>query len=169
VVGGSLKAGRSTFDFTDPSTFADHSETRGGWSASASVGRFQAGRLSTLLYYVNASFRHEEAFEGGAARNLCTPLGTSTSVFCRDISVGAPQRKSSDLVQLDARSFLGESVGLAPHVTFDLNERAWFVDVPVYLRDMEGSFNGGVSIGWDSRGDRVVVGLFVGALPRLLQ
>jgi hypothetical protein len=167
--GASVKVGRTSFDYTDPVTFADESETHDGWSASVSLGRFQDGPLSAILYYVGASYRHEEAYHGGSARNVCTPISGTTSTLCRDIAIGAPQRRSSDLVQVEARSFLGSSVGMAPRATYEINEQAWFVDVPVYLRNGSGPFNGGVSLGWDSVKDDIVVSLFVGALPRLLQ
>jgi hypothetical protein len=50
-----------------------------------------------------------------------------------------------------------------------MNEDRWFVDVPVYLRDIEGPFNGGVSVGWNSEQDEFLISLFVGAIPRNLQ
>jgi len=166
--GISAKVGRTTFDFANPVTFVDSSRTHDGWSASANVGRFQSGSLAALLYYVGASFRHEVAYRAESdARNVCTPIAASSSAFCRETAVGGPHRQNSDLVQVEGRSFLGSSVGLAPRATFELNQSEWFVEVPVYLRDVEGPFNGGVSIGWDSKQNDIVLSLFVGALPRL--
>jgi hypothetical protein len=169
MIGGSGKVGRKDFDFTDPTTFVDDSETHDGWSASVSVGRMQAGRLSALLYWVGLSYRHEVAFVGESARDICTPISGTTSSRCREIAVGAPSRRESDLLQLEGRNFIGNSVGLAPRVTFDARNSDWFVDVPIYLRQGTQPFNGGVSVGWDSIRDDFTISLFVGALGKVFQ
>lgn len=162
VFGASVKVGRTSFEFTDPSTFVDASEAHNGWSASASVGRIQEGALSTLLYYAGASYRHEEAYVGGGVQNVCTPIGASTSTVCREIAIGGPVRRRSDLVQLEARSFPVAFVGLAPRATYEVNSAEWAFELPIYLRQGDGPFNGGISVGWDSERDDVHVSLFVG-------
>jgi hypothetical protein len=166
--GASAKVGRNTFDYSEPTAFTDQSETHDGWSASVSVGRFQSERsLAALLYYVGASFRHEQAYRGGSARNICTPIASSSSSYCRQIATVAPRRETSNLVQVEARSFIGRSVGLAPRATFEVSDSEWEVEVPVYLRDVQGPFNGGVSLGWNSTDKDLSISLFVGALPKI--
>ncbi len=167
VFGASAKAGRTAFEFTDPTRFVDASEAHNGWSASASVGRIQAGALSTFLYYVGASYRHEDAYVGGGEQNVCTPIGASTSTVCREIAIGGPVRRRSDLVQLEARSFPVAFIGLAPRATYEVNSAEWAFEIPIYLRQSDAPFNGGVSVGWDSERDDVHVSLFVGAFAGL--
>lgn len=167
LFGASAKAGRTTFEFTNPTTFVDASEAHNGWSASASVGRIQAGTLSTLLYYAGASYRHEEAYVGEGAQNVCTPIGASTSTRCRETAIGGPVRRRSDLVQLEARSFPAAFIGLAPRATYEVNSAEWSFELPIFLRQRDAPFNGGVSVGWDSERDDVHVSLFVGAFPGL--
>jgi hypothetical protein len=77
--------------------------------------------------------------------------------------------RTSDPFQAEARGFIGEHVGLAPRITFEPGEGEWFVDVPIYLREGTGPFNGGVSVGWDSENDEVLFSLFVGALPSIFR
>jgi hypothetical protein len=170
TLGGSAKVGRSTFDYADPVTFVDHSDTHDGSSFAITAGRFQTGPLAAALYYVGGSFRHESAFIGNDSENVCTPIDASTSTHCRDIAIGAPMRRSTNLLQLEARSFIGDNVGLAPRVTYETKQHEWSIDLPIYLRDLgngAGAFNGGVSVGWDSKSHGVVVSLFVGALPKI--
>jgi hypothetical protein len=166
TIGGSAKIGRKSFDFTTPTLFSDQSETHNGSSFSVAGGVFLNG---SLFYYLGGSVRHETAFVAGASQNICTPIGNSTSTFCRDIAVGAPARRDSNLLQLEMRNFLGGSLALAPRVTYETEKRAWSIEAPIYLRQGDGPFNGGVNLGWDSKQHQVVVSLFVGMLPKLFQ
>jgi len=166
VIGGSAKVGRKTFDFTLPTSFSDQSETHDGTSFSITGGLILN---SSLFYYVGGSFRHETAFIGGDEQNICTPIEGSTSTFCRDIAVGAPVRREVNLMQLEMRNFIGSSVALAPRVTYETEKRVWSVEAPIYLRQGDGPFSGGVNVGWDSRQHQVVVSLFVGMLPKLIK
>jgi hypothetical protein len=166
MYGVSVKVGRKTFDFTTPTSFLDQSETHDGSSFAGTIGALLPG---SLFYYLGGSFRHETAFVGGGIENICTPIGGSTSTFCRDIAVGAPERRTTNLLQLEMRNFIGENIALAPRVTYETDKRTWSIEAPIYLRQGDGPFNGGVNLGWDSKQHQVLVSLFVGMLPKLPQ
>jgi hypothetical protein len=169
IFGFSAKVGHTAFEFADPVTFADQSENHEGWSISGSAGRIQAGALASLLYYVGASFRHENAYVGNDEQDVCTPIGTSTSTVCREIAIGAPTRRKSELVQVEARSFPMTGLALAPRLTYEVNAQEWAFEMPMYVRQDDGPFSGGVSVGWDSERDDIHLSLFVGAFPGLFR
>jgi hypothetical protein len=166
TIGGSAKVGRKEFDFTTPNSFNDQSETHNGSSFSISGGRFLGG---SLFYYVGGSARHESAFIGNGTQNICTPIEGSASTFCRDIAIGAPEKRTANLLQVEMRNFIGGNIGLAPRVTYETEKRAWSIEAPIYLRQGDGPFNGGLNVGWDSKQHRVLISLFVGMLPKLIQ
>lgn len=54
-------------------------------------------------------------------------------------------------------------LGIAPKVTYDVEENSLGLVLPVYLvRDKKGDLSGGVSFGWQSETDEMVVSVFMG-------
>jgi hypothetical protein len=161
--GLSASVGRKSFKFVDPNTLADGTESHQGSSVGASLGVF-----SSAVYFTRLSFDYATSYQAGKKATICKPVGTAGS-RCGDAVVGAPTKKTQQLVQLEVRDFFGRgNYAVSPRVTYEVKDKVWSVELPVYMRTV-GAFNGGISAGWDSEQHEVLFSVFVGALPSLMK
>jgi hypothetical protein len=160
VIGASGKIGRQSFDFLDPLTLAKGSESHQGDSVAASVGVF-----SRMPYFTTLTYRRVTSYKAGDSATICTPFGAASR--CADAVLGAPTKRLQNLMQLEMRQFFGEQVAITPRATYDAKQKVWAFEVPLYLRrNLDDTFNGGVSVGVDTKQHKFVLSLFVGALPK---
>jgi hypothetical protein len=162
LVGSSLKVGRKEFKFVSPGDGKDHKESHTGWSGAATAGWFPSN--PDVVYFVSLTARHESAYKGGDEESICTPLAGSTSTHCRSAALISPSRKAKNLLTLESRRFFGDKVAITPRLSFEQTSHAFSVELPLFIRNIEGPFNGGVSTGWDTKQHKLTFSLFVGAM-----
>ena len=162
LLGSSIKVGRKQFKFVTPADGKDNKASHTGWSGAITGGWFPSNPKP--LYYASLTARHESAYKGGDEELICSPLDNSTSTHCRNAAVTAPQRNAKNLIELEARRFFGDKLALTPRLTFEQKSHVLSAELPLFIRNIEGPFNGGVSTGWDSKQHTLTFTLFVGAM-----
>lgn len=162
MVGTSLKVGRKEFTYVLPADGKDHKDPHTGWSAAATGGWFPS---NGPIYFTSLTLRHESAYKGGDEELICSPLPDgSTSTHCRNAATEAPKRQAKNIALVEVRHFVGETAAISPRFTYEQKEKAFSVEVPVYMRDIAGAFNGGTSVAWDSKKHTFAFTLFVGVM-----
>ena len=151
------------FEYFDTDSLAMRKETHDGLAVTAGIGLL----LVTKGYlFFGVSGRYEEGFKEKDKKRICSPIGTSESLSCQEIPVGAPEEKKRKLVQFEVRQFVrGGHLGFNPKVTYDFVVEKPAIDFPIYfLKDKNGGLNGGVAAGyrWDKH--EWVYRAFVGGL-----
>jgi hypothetical protein len=159
--------GRQSYDFADPTTFADASESRTSYSFGITGG---AKYLPTHSYFgLSASYNRK--YKEQDSVNRCSPVSGNTSVLkCDAVALGAPDRKSGTVVKFDYHQPITVHLGVNPVVARDLKQRVTTVSVPFYFIPEDATaqpdkikLNGGVALDWDSKKHDVVISIFVGA------
>lgn len=165
TVGLDGKVGTKTFNFVDANTLAAGKESHQATSISASAGVF-----TSSIYFMSLSLSHVSGYKAGKKATICKTAGTAGSI-CSDGVVGAPTKQSQNVVEFALRQFVRDGqLALNPRFAWDQKERAFSVDLPLYVRSgIDKPFNGGVDVAWDSKQHEVLFSVFVGALPELMR
>ena len=152
------KVGRRDFHFVDPATLETDEATRTGYSITAA-----GGVLLDALGLVGFAYRYEEAFRAGAETQLCLPLGATGALACDPVQIGPPERRQAHVLQVELRRFFAERLGVNPRISYEVKDAVVGLELPIYfLRDPDRGLNGGVSLGWRSDDDELVLSVFVG-------
>lgn len=163
LFGTSLKLGTQEFKYVDVSTSADQKETRTGGSGAFGVG-FMPSRS---IYFVSLTIRHESAYKGADTFDVCTPLAGSSATKCREAALKPPTRKIKNIATVEARRFIGDYAALSPRIAYEQKDSVFSIEVPLYFRQPDGPFNGGITLGWDDAQQDLRATLFVGLMPTI--
>jgi hypothetical protein len=159
-----FKTGREQFKFVRPPSFMDEKLSHNSYAGVASLGV-----LTGAVGLLRAGYQYQVVYEPKDKSEVCTPIDGSTSLRCRDISIGAPAKKISNIVQFEARKFFSSSLAVNPSVSYDVKDDIWGFQVPIYFfQSKQGGLNGGVAIGWRSDAKELIVKAFVGELFTLI-
>lgn len=139
-----------------PTTSLDARER--GWSLGGTYTRLSDALLWSLGY------SHERTYNAGDKTQICTPIGETTSLSCKDAVLGAPTRKDAEIAFAEVRWIaVPRKLAISPRLQFDLEDSEWAIRVPAYLlRNKAGAFTAGVALGYSSSEDEVGASVFVG-------
>jgi hypothetical protein len=158
LVAASFKTAREQFAFARAPQYQDEKLGLSSYSGSISVGV-----LTNAVGFVRAGLQYQSAYQGQDSASVCSPLDGSTSLKCRDIAVGAPDKSIRTLMQVEMRKYLSGSLGFGPKFTYDYRKSNWGLELPVYLfQAKQGGLNGGVALGWRSDTKAFAASLFLG-------
>jgi len=162
--GGSLKAGRTTFDYLDEGSLVSQSVNKTSWSASG-----RAGVYSSYFGFLIGSYRYQKDFTpAGDAQTVCQPLAGTNATTCADAVIGAPAEKTRSVLTFEVRRFFANGAALAPSFQRDLKNKVSAFVLPVYfIKNDKGAPIGGVRFGWRSDTDAVTVSVFIGGVLKL--
>lgn len=152
-----LKVNQQKFNFVQPATPAmAESDTKQGWGVSVAYSRIAQGRLWSVGY------AHEESYKATDKVQVCNPFENTTALICSNVSIGAPTKKSRELLFGEYRLIWNNKFGVSPRIEFDIEDSEWAIGVPVYLvANEEGQFTSGLKLGWDAEND-FGVSIFIG-------
>jgi len=158
------KISPETFDYLDPETLVDGSESHMAYSIGGGLSVFL--RPFTRL---DADVSYEQSFKAGRSTQVCTPLPPAGTSECGDAVLGGPTRADGWVVEMGIRQFLrvaGMDVALNPRVGYRNEADAYTVRVPVYFIPDKSSTSllGGVAPTWHSGTKRFGIALFVGSV-----
>lgn len=159
-----FKVGREQYNFARPPNYADEQAAHTSYAVNAALGV-----IIDRIGLIQVANQYQSTYEGKDQSNICSPLDASTSLGCRDIAVGAPDKVVRNLLQLEVRKFFGAPFGVNPQLSYDIKHDVWGAQVPLYFfQSKEGGLNGGVSAGWRSDKQEFTVSVFMGELFTLL-
>jgi len=157
---GRLKAGQKSYKYFD-SAFAPQKTEHTGIAASTGIGTILPA--SSGAWFFGLSYKYKRSYKAEPARQICTPLGTNGNEECRSLPLGAPGGSSAEVLQLEARKFIGLRVALSPKLSYERREAVKAFELAVwFLPNKDGRLTGGVSAGWDSKDRKTTATLFVG-------
>lgn len=176
LVGLEATLGSEKFDFADPETLADQSQTEESFKGSLSGGYLPLG---SRTYYVGGRYTYQETHSGKPATEICQPLGDGGALQCKSVALGAPVKKGESLATIELRRYFNTASNgsaatrvpwaINPRLTWNLDSEELGVALPFYFfTDTEGNLNGGLSVEWRTDTEEVVVHAFFGGLSDLL-
>jgi hypothetical protein len=152
-VSGAL--GSEKFDYRDPATLAELSDSKSAWSVSAYYSRMPLN-LQTLF---TIRGEHKRLYKLPDPTKKCRDPADAAS--CIEAAFGPPVKEDVDVVSFEMRRRVGD-VGIAFSANYDVGEENLVLDLPVYfIRDGKDGFNGGVRATWDTKTDEAKVGVFI--------
>lgn len=153
--GVSGAVGSEKFDYRDPATLAELSNTESPWSVG---GYLSYMRLSWKTLFTLRG-EHKRIYKLPDPTIRCrNPADTTT---CLEAPFGAPVAEDLDIVAFEMRRRMGD-FAIAVSGNYDVGKDRMVVDVPVYfVSDNAGGLNGGVRATWDSETHETKVGVFV--------
>lgn len=165
-IDGTAGVTRGSYDFADDAgqkTSIDRSSGKATLSGGFIVG-------STAYYggqaTVSNGYKEQDAFD------FCSPNGAANTLRCTSLAAGPPTHTTKRIASVEAR-FNGLRAGANPAAYYDVHDKVWGAELPLYLirneADKDNGFpwNGGVSFGWDSKTHHVAVAVFVGSLKKI--
>lgn len=148
--GFELKVGHKSFDFFDLDGEALDRDRISG-SLTWSVAKNYA--FKRYLF----SITYEEAYHDARLRGeRCSAIDGSTELeSCKTLPVGAPPRQDAFKARFEWRQSLsGGNLGIAPLLSYDLEEDILGVELPVYvLTDPDDKLTGGFQLQWSTETD----------------
>lgn len=155
--------GEQTFDSLDRDAFETNTLNRTSWEVGAYYGFVGPG----LDWSLRARALYGVGYTAPEEAEVCRMPDMSTDLECLSGPDGLPIRNETGLAQVELRKFFDinddTTIGVAPQVTYDIDEDEFDIDVPIYLAtDDKGNLSGGLRLGYSTRDDDFVVGLFVG-------
>jgi hypothetical protein len=167
LAGASVEYGRADYRYADTLALAYRRRTENPWAANIGAGVY----LPMARSLVVTTLRYERAFETGAPRDYCIPVGSTTALQCRSVPLGPPEPQTAFLWQVEGRRFVNTHMGLDLRATYDLTGRRGLgIELPLLVRQSsDNGFNGAFTIGWRTRSsspdvnDRFYVAFTVGA------
>jgi len=182
-VSGAYEFGSQEFDFIDPTSLVDSSVTKDSSTGNFSAGVLLAGNDKRSAenpgIYFGGGVDVYRRFKATDERDICRPIGTG-GFECDKFRVGAPTEKTGQSLEFESRLWVASAtIGLNPKVNYDLKDKIWNVELPVYFLKVVADVDkplfsgipdlaGGVSVGWksgDSRGTYVL--FFIGPTFKL--
>ena len=162
--GGSITAGRSTFDYLDSDTLDSKSEIKPAWAFNARIGYF-----SRTLGFLIGSYAHSKEFRAaGSPQQICKPIPGKSATSCNEAVIGVPTERKRSVLSGEVRHFFASGAAIVPTFQYDLENDVTLVALPVYfLKNKDGAATGGVRFAWRSDTDTATLSIFVGAALRL--
>jgi hypothetical protein len=167
------KAEQKEFRFFTPSAgppagLRRTSESHTDYQFTASMGAYLWGRA-----YSAVNYRRGTRYEDGVTQEFCSPAGAARILDCMTLVVAPPQKGNPEALEFELRGLFG-SIGLATHVTRDLQANVTIVDLPIYLLQKLGTsemeLNLGARVQWRSDTEDFALGVFIGpALSTVLR
>jgi hypothetical protein len=132
--------GTRSFDFADAKTLAEVSERK--WT---SAGAVIVGVLLPNNLYVTSGLRVERGFKAADDAAICTAVPSA----CRITAGGAPQPDDRNVVEAEARRFVGRHFGVSTIARWDWLNSESSLEAPIYfVRDKDGGLSGGATFGY---------------------
>jgi hypothetical protein len=156
--------GKDKLTYRNSLTFAEASQSNTLFSIGASIG-YVPNISKPLGLFVGGEFKRY--YELPDAETRCpVAAGGATSVTCFTAAYSAPVRKTDAIVFAAARlngGVVGKALSAELKFSYEPAERRWGVTLPVYfIKNKEGSFNGGIKFDWQSDTNEPKIGLFIG-------
>ena len=160
----SLKANRQEFAYVlSEAPTADPTTTDKKGFGTAVAYTYVGERSATTFGY-----SHEESYKAADKSQVCSPIGETGSLNCKEATLGAPTRKKGEFGFIETRAlFWRGRYGLAPRVEYDFKESTFAVRLPFYFvpgKDgigLTGGFALGFAEGADDKKDEFGVTVFV--------
>ena len=158
-----VKVGREEFEFTQSPFLKDEKASHTSYAATGSFGV-----LTNPLILLAVNYQYQSAYQAQDQSQLCSPFSGSTSLRCRDISIGEPDKKLRNIVEFESRKFFS-AAAINPKIAWDIRNDVASIQVPIYfLQSKEGGLNGGVTLGWRSDTKAFTASVFVGEIFTLI-
>jgi hypothetical protein len=95
---------------------------------------------------------------------LCQPLDGTAALTCDTAILGAPSRRTLNLLDVEWRRFFPRgNIAINPSIAHDFSEEVTAIDVPFYFLSLStGGLAGGARASWRSDTKEFAVGVFVG-------
>jgi hypothetical protein len=170
-MGFEASVGRNGFEFIDPATLANLTDTRVQWSARAYYSQYFL--QTRTAFTLSASY--ERAYKAAKEATFCPPNPNNVVVRCTTAAGGPPVLNESLLLSAGLRhqfqSGALNGFAISPLLTYDVLDDAVGVDLPIYfIPNSDGGLSGGVRFGYRSdRDDEFTAGIFIGAAFNILQ
>ena len=157
--GFEIAAGHEEFEFLDPQSLEELSETEAPWSARLFASIIPSASASLLTLGIE----YQDTYEAADEKTLC-PQGNGTTVIeCKTGPAGGPSGTEKDLIFLNWRRLsCKQRLGSSLSVTYDFKSDVLSASLPLYfVRNEDKKLSGGVRFGWRDDTSGVQVGLFV--------
>jgi hypothetical protein len=156
-----LSGGYVDSKYFDPITLEGTKKrnSTGGLSVSYSYVPIEAKQLFAATVSLQSEYKDKKA------STTCLPTAATGNALltCATGSIGAPDRKTTQTLELEWRRAVFDRFAFSLQVARDFKEKVTTVQVPMYLigNDKDG-LNGGVNLGWSSEDKKAFIGVFVG-------
>jgi hypothetical protein len=158
-----VKVGREEFKFTQSPFLEDEKVTFSSYAATGSLGV-----LKDTCWLMAVNYQYQSAYQAKDRSELCSPFDGTTSLRCREISIGGPDKKLRNILEFEMRKFFS-AAAINPKVAWDIRNDVASVQVPIYfLQSKHGGLNGGVILGWRSDTKALSASVFVGEVFTLI-
>ena len=160
--------GRKEFKALSRSDFAVSSIDKNDWELGAYFGLIGP----TLDWSLRLRGVYGRVHESPDEVQFCRATAEGTGQECISGPDGNPVSSKTGLVSIEGRRLFkltdGQKIGFSPQVTYDIKDKSFRAEVPVYLSpDKDGALSGGIKFGYNSKSenskkDDFAIGLFVG-------
>ena len=165
---GSLTAKAGYVDSTwyDPATLAKTKGREDQWSVSGQFGWAWLNQdVPTALVATLSAQSAQSAPKDASSRSTClsTPPTGQTLLTCANGPIGAPARKTTQILSIEARAVFSTHYAAELQASRDFRNHLSAVHIPMYFipSDKTG-LSGGIVLGWTSDDHKVGLGVFVG-------
>jgi hypothetical protein len=163
--GMNAQIGPEEFKYLDKTDLTPGTVRHVSWSASGFFGVLFADGVM-----VAGNYKREVSYQGNAATQLCTPLGSTGASTCSQKVLGAPGDPTrSHQTGIEIRKIVNQYFAISPKVTRDWHNDSTGAEVPIYFfRDKDGGLNGGISLGYLFEKKSFTATAFVGQVLGLI-
>lgn len=161
----SAEGGRQSYKWIDRTALTELKETQ-----TSRAFTFSVSTLRENNDYISLAYRKATNHEAGKPTQLCSPLAEgSTSLVCRQTALDGPTRKDADVVALQFRRFITDSLAINPKIARDLKDNITQIDLPFYIfKNNDGALTGGAAASWRSDEKELTARIFIGATLKLI-
>lgn len=152
-------ANQQQFTFADPATPATILE-----SSKEGYGVSLALTVVGDAFVFGAGYAWERAFKGGKEQQVCSPIGATTSLSCRNAALSAPKAEKNQIAFVEVRYlFQGAAkIAISPRIEYSIEDSNFGIRIPIFLaRDTKRVLDGGITTGW-TEDDHFGAGIFIG-------
>jgi hypothetical protein len=154
---------KDSYSLLNRAGFSKDSVNRTSWE----VGAFYGWIGSDLSWSVRGRLVYGKSYKSPEEAQICRAVAGSTDPECLSAPDGKPKSSKSGLGSFEARKLFrldaDNVIGVAPQITYSIEEKNLGLEVPIYLsRDKDNKLNGGLKFSYASKGDDFAIGLFVG-------
>jgi hypothetical protein len=154
-----IEGGMLDFAYVDTGTGTEIKGNRRPWAGSLSAN-YYVPSMRTLFALGG---RVEESHDAAQNTQYCTPIGTSGASQCRSVALAAPQEKHATIAQFEVRTFVTGFFGISPRISRDFTDGVTGVELPLLIRKRgDEGFQSGITLGWRSDEEGIVLSAFVG-------
>ncbi len=164
--GADASLGYNQFDVIDQSAFRTRTEERVGFDFNAYYGKVWLGGDAS----VRLSGGYTRGYEPADEASVCAPPDANGQSECIAGQDGKPDRIETGYAELAGRFILARDengkpkMGIAPKVSYKIEDKDFFFELPVYLQknSESGGLDAGIRIGYDTGSKKFGVGGFIG-------